>query len=127
MNISRLDHVNLRTDKLEEMITWYEEILGFEKGPRPNFAFPGAWMYRCGSPLVHLVEVAGPLPSHDNLALEHAAFTSSGLAKFVEHLSEKSIYFEKAVIEDFGIIQINVWDPQGNHLHIDFSMDEVAK
>jgi hypothetical protein len=29
-------------------------------------------------------------------------------------------------IEDFGILQVNVEDPDGNHVHIDFPLDEAA-
>ena len=29
-------------------------------------------------------------------------------------------------IKDFGILQVNVWDPDGNHIHIDFDAAEAA-
>ncbi len=50
MNISVgvLDHFNIRTRKLADTVHFYEEVLGLEKGARPNFAFPGAWMYSEG-------------------------------------------------------------------------------
>ncbi len=30
MRIERLDHVNIVTTRLPEMVTWYEEVLGFK-------------------------------------------------------------------------------------------------
>ena len=59
MQIGRLDHVNVRTAQLDSMITWYEQILGLHNGPRPNFPFPGAWLYSGEDAVVHLVGVDG--------------------------------------------------------------------
>ena len=56
MGIERLDHVNVVTTRLDEMVTWYQTVLGLTLGPRPNFPFPGAWLYAGDHPVVHLVE-----------------------------------------------------------------------
>ncbi|MEL7465175.1 MAG: VOC family protein [Pseudomonadota bacterium] len=118
--ISRLDHVNLRTSRLAEQIAWYRDILGFEEGPRPGFPFPGAWMYRGDQALVHLVGVEAEPAGDADLKMEHVAFSSSGLAAFKARLEERDVEYQEIVIADFGITQINVWDADGNHLHIDF-------
>ena len=55
VSVGLLDHFNIRTRKLAETVSFYEDVLGLEKGARPNFAFPGAWMYSEGKPVVHLV------------------------------------------------------------------------
>jgi hypothetical protein len=57
MSVGVLDHFNIRTRKLADTVRFYEDVLGLEKGARPNFAFPGAWMYSEGKPVVHLVDV----------------------------------------------------------------------
>ena len=59
MQIGKLDHVNLRTNQLDKMIDWYTNILGMRSGLRPDFQFPGAWMYGGDDASVHLVEVDG--------------------------------------------------------------------
>ena len=59
MEIRKLDHVNVRTAALENMISWYTEVLGMRQGERPNFPFPGAWMYVGDVAAVHLVGVDG--------------------------------------------------------------------
>lgn len=125
MNITRLDHINLCTHQLQMMINWYTDILGFEQGPRPDFPFGGAWMYRDNQPLVHLVAVAQKPSQSGDLHLEHAAFTSTGLQDFRAHLTDKGVKTEEVRIEDFGILQVNIWDPDGNHLHIDFDLSEA--
>ena len=48
MSVGALDHYNVSTRKLKETLQFYEEILGFVNGPRPQFNFPGAWLYSAG-------------------------------------------------------------------------------
>src|ERR1700692_3472995 len=60
MSVGLLDHFNIRTRKLSDTVRFYEDVLGLEKGARPNFAFPGAWMYSEGKPVVHLVDILSP-------------------------------------------------------------------
>lgn len=122
--ITRLDHANIRTTKLAEMVTWYETILGMKSGWRPNFPFGGAWIYVEDQPLVHLVEVEADIPASDNLSLEHVAFSAKGLKKFRAHLAAHDVPCHEAVVADAGIIQFNIHDPEGNHLHIDFALTE---
>lgn len=45
VSVGVLDHFNIRTRNLAETVRFYEDVLGLENGARPNFAFPGAWMY----------------------------------------------------------------------------------
>ena len=125
--IERLDHINLRTGRLDRMVAWYRDVLEMEQGPRPNFDIPGVWMYANGQPLVHLVAVgAPPPPPSDDLSLEHGAFSAKGFRRFIDKLEERGERYRLAPVEDFGLIQVNIWDPDGNHLHIDFPLDEVG-
>jgi catechol 2,3-dioxygenase-like lactoylglutathione lyase family enzyme len=48
MSVGVLDHYNVSTRKLKETVQFYVEILGFVDGPRPQFDFPGAWLYSAG-------------------------------------------------------------------------------
>ncbi len=63
MSVGVLDHFNIRTRKLADTVRFYEDILGLEKGARPNFAFPGAWMYSEGKPVVHLTSRKSRIPA----------------------------------------------------------------
>ena len=126
MKIEKLDHVNLRTANLDMMVVWYSTILGLTAGKRPNFAFPGAWLYAGDQPVVHLVGVDGNpgAGSEGALKLEHFALSATGRAEFESRLTTAGEKFERSELSDFGIIQLNVWDPDGNHLHIDFASQE---
>jgi len=126
MQINKLDHVNIRTNQLAVMINWYRDVLGLELGERPDFSFNGAWMYAGNDPVVHLIEVEGEAGhgSEDKLKLEHFALSASGCSEFLSRLDSKGITFRRSGIKSLNLIQINVWDPDGNHIHIDFDEHE---
>ncbi len=123
MQIGNLDHVNVRTSQLDAMIDWYSNILGLRQGDRPNFPFPGAWMYAGDQAVVHLVEVDGDpgTGSESDLKLEHFALSASGRSSFEQRLNNAGERFNVIDLKDVGITQYNVWDPDGNHIHIDFT------
>ncbi|MGI9509698.1 MAG: VOC family protein [Geminicoccaceae bacterium] len=127
MKLGALDHVNVRTRNLDKMVDWYRRILGMTSGKRPGFSFPGAWMYAGDKPVVHLVGVDRTLPAHqDDLRLEHFALSAGGLGEFLAHLKAEHIDYKLAKVPDFPIVQVNIWDPDGNHIHIDFHEDEAG-
>ena len=51
-----LDHVNIRVRNLEQMRSFYRDVLDLKVGYRPPFpGSPGAWLYdSVGNPVVHL-------------------------------------------------------------------------
>ena len=126
MRLDRLDHVNLRTTRLDRMIAWYTEVLGMRRGDRPDFAFPGAWLYAGDAAAVHLVGIDAPpaTGSEAEPRLEHFAFSASGRAEFEARLEARGERYRRVEIPSFAIVQINLWDPDGNHLHVDFPADE---
>ena len=122
MQIGRLDHVNLRTAQLDAMMKWYDDILGLRAGARPNFPFPGAWLYSGEDAVVHLVGIDGDpgAGAEQDLKLEHFALSASGRDSFEARLVAAGEKFETVDLKDVGITQYNIWDPDGNHIHIDF-------
>lgn len=126
MQIQKLDHVNLRTTRLDDMITWYSEILGLRKGDRPDFGFPGAWMYAGDTAVVHLIGIDGAeaVGSEVELKLEHFALTATGAATFEAQLKTTQTPYRRAVLEQTRTVAFNIADPDGNHIHVDFSADE---
>ncbi len=125
MPIGRLDHVNLRTKRLVEMVDWYSRVLEMPAGWRPDFPFPGAWLYADGLPVVHLNGCDDVAPQSKDLTLEHFAFQATGLAAFAARLQRQGEPFEVAFVPGASIVQLNVWDPDGNHIHIDFAAAEA--
>jgi catechol 2,3-dioxygenase-like lactoylglutathione lyase family enzyme len=127
MGLLRLDHVNVNTTRLATMKAWYTEVLGMTPGPRPNFSFGGAWMYCEGFPCVHLVERERMEPASGDLKVQHFAFAARDLGAFLERLSALQVPYRVGILDDFEICQINVTDPDGNHLHIDFPLAEARR
>jgi catechol 2,3-dioxygenase-like lactoylglutathione lyase family enzyme len=125
MQVNRLDHVNIHTADVERMVEWYGRVLGMPAGDRPPFSFPGAWLYSGGRPTVHLVGL-DEQPKVTGLQLEHFAFSATGLKAFVERLQRQGVRYDARKVPSSGAVQINVWDPDGNHIHIDFSPEESA-
>ena len=128
MGIQRLDHVNVRTAQLDVMIRWYDDVLGIKTGHRADFPFPGAWIYAGETAAVHLIEVAGDAGagSEAKLKLEHFAFSATDLTGFLAHLDARGERYERSELPSEGLTQINVWDPDGNHIHVDFKSNETS-
>ena len=57
MSLNSLDHCSIRTVKLEETRDFYVNMLGMVDGDRPDFPFPGAWLYVDGVAVVHIIGV----------------------------------------------------------------------
>ena len=127
MGLKRLDHVNVCTTQLERLKAFYSDVLGLEPGPRPNFSFGGAWMYCGASPIVHLVERSTLVPTSGDLRLQHFAISADDLEGFLTRLQRLNVEYRVGFVEDFELCQINVHDPDGNHVHIDFPLAEARR
>ena len=124
--LKRLDHVNVRTANLQGMIDWYGRILGMTTGPRPGFSFPGAWLYMGDDPTIHLVgRDTHPSAEDADLRLEHFAISATGLQDLLDRAAEAGEKVSVRRVPDFPIVQVNLWDPDGNHIHIDFDAAEA--
>jgi len=126
MQVKKLDHVNIRTTQLDTMINWYTNVLGLENGYRPRFTFEGAWLYASGSVIIHLVQIdeKNTIGSESSLKLEHFALQAAGAIEFEATLNKASEKFKRIELAEINAVLYNVWDPDGNHIHIDFPMDE---
>jgi catechol 2,3-dioxygenase-like lactoylglutathione lyase family enzyme len=115
------DHVNIRTARLAQMVAWYRRVLGLRPGLRPDFPFPGAWLYLGNQPYLHLVGVASEPPvDPGDLKLEHFALRGEDFEGFLAHLKAEGVAWELGRPPGSGLVQVNVFDPDGNHVHIDF-------
>jgi catechol 2,3-dioxygenase-like lactoylglutathione lyase family enzyme len=119
MPLKAFDHVNVRTANLVAMVQWYDTILDMKAGARPNFSFGGAWLYLGDLALVHLV-AQEEQPKSIDPQIEHFAISATGLDDFLAHLENHGVEAKVGKIESFGITQVNIFDPDGNHIHIDF-------
>jgi catechol 2,3-dioxygenase-like lactoylglutathione lyase family enzyme len=125
MSLFWLDHVNIRTTNLDEMSDFYEDVLGLKRGPRPSFAFGGAWHYCGKNAVVHIVESSKKLKTSET-QLEHFAFRSNGTVKaFQKKMRETDTPYNVVPLTEINMIQVNVFDPDGNKIEVQFAASEA--
>ena len=125
-SVGVLDHYNLRTHKFKDTVAFYENVLGLENGPRPNFSFPGAWMYSEGKPVVHLVDISSTNEPQkpDSGVVHHIAFVSRGFSAMQERLSKSGFDFRTQAVPGNELWQIFLTDPNGVVIELNY---DVAK
>jgi 3-oxoadipate enol-lactonase len=120
----KLDHFNIRTDKLGQTIGFYEKILGLSAGPRPEQPLNGSWLYSGEEAVVHVLESApsaiatGPL--------DHVAFSCTGLTRFLNRLDGAGIRRIARAIPGTAIVQVQFLDPNGIMIEANFA-DELLQ
>jgi catechol 2,3-dioxygenase-like lactoylglutathione lyase family enzyme len=126
MSVGVLDHFNIRTRKLSDTVRFYEDVLGLENGDRPNFAFPGAWMYSEGKAVVHLVDISKTEEPQkpDSGVVHHVAFISKGFDRMTKRLKSKGMEFDARQVPGGELWQIFVNDPNGVMIELNY---EAAK
>ena len=126
MSVGVLDHFNIRTRDLNSTVHFYQDIMGLEKGPRPNFAFPGAWMYSEGKAVVHIVDISktDEPQKPDSGVVHHVAFVSRGFDGMKQRLSSKGMPFDARQVPGGELWQIFVNDPNGVMIELNY---EAAK
>lgn len=126
MGVGLLDHFNIRTRILGETVRFYEDVLGLEKGARPDFAFPGAWLYSEGRAVVHLVDISPTAEAQkpDSGVVHHVAFVSSGFSAMKQRLQAKGVAFEAREVPGGDLWQIFIRDPNGVMIELNY---ETAK
>ena len=126
MSVGMLDHFNVRTRRLDETVRFYEDILGLQNGDRPNFSFPGAWMYSEGRPVVHLVDISPTSEPQkpDSGVVHHVAFASRDFNGMKQRLQSKGMAFDTRQVPGGELWQIFVRDPNGVMIELNY---EAAK
>ncbi len=126
MKICGMDHFTVLTTDLDKTVTFYREVLGLETGPRPEFPFPGAWLYRDGAALLHVIEKAS-IPAGAGV-LDHIAFRGVGLAALLARLETRRLSYDLRRLPEggpgAGVWQLFFHDPSGARVEIDFPADE---
>lgn len=125
INIRQIDHVVLRTDKMEEMLAFYEGVLGCRK-ERELPPAVGLVQLRAGTGLIDLVPVdselgrlGGKPPVQDGRNLDHVCLLIDGIdeRQLADYLAGHGIkvedFAQRYGADGFGR-SIYIEDPQGN-------------
>jgi catechol 2,3-dioxygenase-like lactoylglutathione lyase family enzyme len=125
MTIEGMNHFTVLTDDVPKTVRFYGDVLGLVPGDRPNFDFPGAWLYAQGRAILHIVGGS----ARDALkpgVIDHIAFTARGLAPTLAKLTAHNIEHVCRRQVGSGAWQVFFFDPNGARVELDFDADESA-
>ena len=122
IDVGLLDHYNVSTRKLGETVKFYEDVLGFENGPRPPFNFPGAWLYSAGHPVLHLNDISQTDREQraNSGVIDHVAFGSRGFEAMKKRLAGKAIEYRVNEVPNSTRRQIFLRDPNNVEIELNF-------
>ncbi|CAM2172573.1 Glyoxalase [Burkholderia latens] len=143
MPVSRLAHYSIRTPDLERSCRFYERVLGFRRGYRPPFDFPGAWLYagddEADYGTVHLIglDPADPhglaaylgdkaVPPSGTGTVDHIAFLATGVEAMWHTLRAEGIAWRDRTVPSLGLHQVFIEDPSGVTIELNYPAAEVA-
>ena len=138
-----LNHYSIRTMDLDATRSFYESVLGLTVGPRPDFPFPGLWMYRgdhaiMANAVVHVIGMDRKDPnglknylgdrSPESLkgsgAVDHVAFFADGLPAMLAHLQRMGIEPRRRTVPSIGLHQLFLDDPNGIVVELNYPASE---
>ena len=139
MPLHHLQHFLIQTEDLEKTRDWYVDVLGMWVGPAPDFKFPVYWLYIGDIDVLHITE-GGAKTSENRLrylgqqstatagsgVVDHVAFRASGLMEMIEHFQRRGIDFKERRVNDQGLYQLFLIDPNGVKIELNFEAAEAA-
>ncbi len=120
-----LNHYNLRATRalLEELRTFYCDVVGLEAGARPALRSFGYWLYADGRDVLHLSAAGADEVRRPGAAstFDHVAFSCTGCAAYRQALDAHGVAYEIARIPQTGRVQLFFADPAGNGVELNFA------
>ena len=138
MPLSHLEHFLIQTTDLAATRDWYVRTLGLRVGPSPDFKFPVCWLYLGEKDVLHLTE--GGANTSENRkkflgqqseaikgtgVVDHVAFRATGLPEMMEHLAKLGVPFTRRMVNDQGLFQLFLMDPNDVKVELNFANSEV--
>ncbi|MGU7782087.1 VOC family protein [Burkholderia sp. PU8-34] len=144
MSVTKLAHYSIRTLDLEKSCRFYERVLGFKRGYRPPFDFPGAWLYKGGDEgdygTVHIIGVDPDSPgglvaylgdkdvsATGTGTVDHIAFLATGVEAMWDTLRAEGIAWRDRTVPSLGLHQVFIEDPSGVTIELNYPAAEVAQ
>ena len=138
MPLSHIEHFLLQAADMDGTRKWYVDVLGMRVGPNPDFKFPVFWLYLGDKDVVHVTEGGAGVSENRKRyvgqesqatqgsgAIDHLAFRASGLHEMVAHLTKLGIDFKQRQVDDQGLYQLFMFDPNGVKIELNYSNAEA--
>lgn len=135
MPLDRIEHFFVSTDDIEATRRFYCDVLGLTVGPRPELSFPGYWLYSGDVPCIHVGEreaygdyaAATRVPFSERAAgtgpIDHIAFNARGFDEMRAQLDAAGTDYRDNRLDEFGLRQLFVKDPNGITIELNFRAD----
>ena len=143
MSSLSLNHFSIRSLETEKTIEFFEKLIGLKVGPRPDFPFPGVWLYNgdqgsWANAVVHLVAIDKNNPNGlkqylgerdpktliGSGAVDHIAFFAEGLEEKITLLKELKIPYRERTVPVIKLHQIFLDDPNGIVIELNYPAAE---
>ena len=132
MPLQRLEHYLVLSDDIHKTRDFYRDVLGMAEGFRPELEFPGFWLYLGDTPCIHVAEwqsyaeytskVGIPISQRaaSTGSVDHIAFNGTGFEEVRDRLVARGLAFSENSVEDIGLRQMFLRDPNGVPIEINF-------
>lgn len=121
------DHFTILTDDLLATEDFYTKLLGFIVGPRPDFKFPGLWLYADDAAILHVKQV-DQMPNPRNGVLDHMAFGGKDVNALLGKLKAAGLNYRiTRTPAPWDQWQVFFEDPNGAVVEVDFDGREILK
>ncbi len=138
MPLGHIEHFLLQTADMEKTRDWYVRVLGMRVGPNPDFKFPVCWLYLGDGDVVHVTEGGANVSENRKRyvgqesqatqgsgAVDHIAFRATGLRETLAHLEALGVEFRQRRVDDQGLYQLFMFDPNGVKIELNFAGAEA--
>jgi catechol 2,3-dioxygenase-like lactoylglutathione lyase family enzyme len=132
MPLERLEHYLVLSDDIETTRRFYCDALGMTAGFRPELEFPGYWLYVAATPCLHVAEwqsyavwtkrVGIPISTkaRGTGPVDHIAFNASDYDGMLARLERFGIEPYRNILDDIGLRQLFLYDPNGVAIELNF-------
>jgi YD repeat-containing protein len=120
MAATRINHVSIVANDLDESARFYEELFGAQRIPTATFPQPVLWL-KLGSQQLHLFEAEGHQPTRQH----HVGVDVDDFERVFRRASELGILDTQAFgsalrTHPAGWVQLYLRDPAGNLVEVDW-------